>query len=291
MPRKKNDGMTGMPPGPQDISLLLYLKDIAKTKPLTSKEEASLTAEIRNGDQEALHKLVTSNLRFVVSVARTYQNQGLPLIDLINEGNLGLIEAARRFDERKNFRFISYAVWWIRQAILQLLAERSRSIRLPLNRAGYLHKIGMTQRRLEQELMRLPTAQEIAHELDTSEEDIQKMIQVGSRHTSLDDTREDDMGDLYNILPAGQQDDDVENKLFDLALSKEMGTVLSILDSREREIIRMYFGVGYSTNYTLEEIGVKYRITRERVRQIRQKALTKLQRSSVKRNLRVFLQD
>lgn len=275
--------------GQEDKSLAVYLKEISDSKPLTSKEEAELTVRIRNGDRDALDTLVKANLRFVVSVSKGYQNQGVPLVDLINEGNLGLIEAAKRFDERKNFRFISYAVWWIRQAILQLLAESSRIVRLPLNRVGCLHRIGLAERRLEQKLSRLPTTEEIAADLDECEQDVRKMMLVGNRHASLD--AEDDQGkNLYNLI-SSEEEENLESKLSDSSLNKELEKMFARLDSREKEIIKLYFGIGCATSYTLGEIGIKYNITRERVRQIRQKALMKLQKPPINMDLYIFLQN
>jgi RNA polymerase primary sigma factor len=288
MNQKKETANTGSLNNIEDRSLNQYLKEISKTTPLTSKEEAELTIRIRDGDQNALNKLVKANLRFVVSVAKAYQHQGLPLVDLINEGNLGLIEAARRFDERKNFRFISYAVWWIRQAILQLLAVNSRTIRLPINRVAFLHKIGITERKLEQRLQRTPTTEEIADELDTCEQDVLKMTIVGGKHLSLDSGTNDDMTTFHDII-SSVQENDVESRLINADLNKEIDKVLSNLDSREKDIVKLNFGIGYSTTHTLSEIGVKYNITRERVRQIRLNALVKLQKTRLHGNLLTFL--
>jgi RNA polymerase primary sigma factor len=290
MATKKDTAWNSLLLNAEDKTLAVYLKDISKTKPLTSKEEAELTVRIRNGDKKALDILVKANLRFVVSVSRTYQHQGLPLIDLINEGNLGLIEAAKRFDERKNFRFISYAVWWIRQAILQLLAENSRIIRLPLNRVAFLQKIGVTERKLEQKLMRMPTTEEVAGELEMRVQDVTKMVMIGCKHTSLDSENNDSGTDLHNILSSAEDDEDAESNLNEFALRREMEKAFAGLDTRERDIIKLYFGIGYSTAHTLSEIGDRYNLTRERVRQIRLKALTKLQKTSFNGNLRVFLQ-
>ena len=289
MNKKKNVEVSSTQFSSEDASLALYLKEIAKTKPLTSKEEADLTVRIRNGDQEALHKLVQANLRFVVSVSRSYQNQGLPLSDLINEGNLGLITAAQRFDEKKNFRFISYAVWWIRQAILKVLAENSRIVRLPLNRVGDIHKIGVAQRKLEQQLRRLPTTNEIAEELKLQDKDVQNMIMVGSRHTSLDAPLSGNSdGDMHEVFSCNHENE-VEDKMFNSSLQKEITRVLGMLSPREREIITLYFGIGQEAGLTLEDIGKKYNLTRERVRQIREKAMKKLQRYSSCNGLNSFL--
>lgn len=284
MNQKKKAIATGLVSTIDNRALNQYLKEISKTKPLTSSEEAELTISIRNGDQDALDKLVKANLRFVVSVAKKYEHQGLPLIDLINEGNLGLIEAARRFDERKNFRFISYAVWWIRQAILQLLALNSRTIRLPLNRVSYLHKIGVTERKLEQKLQRTPTTEEIADEIGSCEQDVLKMTIVGGKHVSLDADVNDGLSSFHDII-SSVQENDAEHKLDISDLNKVIDSILSNLDSREKDIVKLHFGIGYSTSHTLSEIGDKYNITRERVRQIRHKALLKLQKKKFNNSL------
>mgnify|MGYP000017644768 CR=1 FL=1 len=255
MARKKSEAPLNTQLQAQDLSLALYLKGITKSKPLTSQQEADLTARIRKGDQEALHELVLANLRFVVSVSRNYQNQGLPLTDLINEGNLGLINAARRFDERKNFRFISYAVWWIRQAILQALAENSRIVRLPINRVGSIHKIGMAQRKLEQRLRRTPTTEEIAAEMGVPEKDVHTMLQVGNRHVSFDAPLSNQQSsDLHDVMTA-EQDEPVEGRLHQMSVNEEVSEALEKLAKREREVVMYSFGIGTGTALTLEEIG------------------------------------
>jgi len=270
-----------------DDSLDIYLKQIAKNAPLSSKEEADLAARIRKGDRGAFKKLVLANLRFVVSVSHKYMNQGLPISDLINEGNVGLMRAAGRFDEKKNFRFISYAVWWIRQAILQALAEQSRIVRLPLNRVSSIYKIELTQRRLQQRHQRTASLGEIGNELGMHERDVLKMMQVARRHASLDAPSEDGRSTLYDKLTddgAGTMEDTMTR----ISLHRELERSLALLDSREREIINLYFGIGHDTSYTLGDIGQRYSLTRERIRQIKESALKKLKRPANNRGLREF---
>lgn len=261
----------------EEGSLGLYLKEIGKLKPLSSEYEAELARKIKQGDENALDTLVKANLRFVVSVARNYQNQGLSLCDLINEGNVGLVRAAKRFDEKKNFRFISYAVWWIRQAILQSLAEQSRIMRLPLNRAGAIHKIGKKQIELEQRFNRTPTLQEIAQELDISENIVQETLTISNSHVSLDAPIKDSDG--ATLLEVIRGNDHFEEDMFTVSLQDEIKKLLNTLSVREQEILRLYFGLESETAYTLDEIGKKFNITRERVRQIKSKALEKLKNS------------
>lgn len=269
-----------------DGSLSLYLKEIGKYKSLPLEEEAKLAVRIRKGDKKALEKLVKANLRFVVSVCRNYQNQGLPLSDLINEGNLGLIRAAKRFDEKKNFKFISYAVWWIRQAILQALAEQSRIVKLPLNRVGTIHKIGKVQSKLEQKLNRMPNVDEIATELELDTQEIRETVRIGNSHMSLDAPLL--MGDdskLMDVLKDDNQEQPDEG-VIDISLQAEVNAVLESLSEREMEVVKLYFGIGEETAYTLEEIGQRFNLTRERVRQIKEKALKRLKHSS--RSARLF---
>lgn len=273
----------------QEKSLSAYLHDISRTKPLSSKDEAELTIRIRNGDQLALETLVRANLRFVVSVSKSYQNQGVPLIDLINEGNLGLINAAKRFDEKKNFRFISYAVWWIRQAMLQILADQSRILRIPLNRVGNLHKIGVAQQKLEKQFGRNPSTEEIATELKVSDSTIQKMMQIGSRCVSLDAPLDGNSDSDLHELISSEQAENAEDSLFDSFLQSEIENVLQYLDSREKEIVKMYYGIGFETTYSLGEIGHRYKLTRERIRQIKEKAIVKLKKHSSMNKLHSFL--
>jgi len=270
----------------EDGALALYLKEIGKYKTLPIEEEAELATRIRNGDGAALEKLIRANLRFVVSVSRNYQNQGLPLTDLINEGNLGLIRAAKRFDEKKNFKFISYAVWWIRQAILQALAEQSRIVKLPLNRVGAIHKIGVAQSRLEQKFSRNPNYEEIAEELNINSRDVHEAIKIGNTHYSLDaplQSGEDSkLMDVLQDTRAERPDDAAMN----VSLHTELDIALESLSDREREVVKMYFGIGEDTAFTLEEIGIKFDLTRERVRQIKEKALKRLKHSAKARKPR-----
>lgn len=262
-----------------DGNLGLYLRDISKYKPLATKEEFEIAVKIKQGCKKSLDLLVKSNLRFVVSVARNYQNQGMTLVDLINEGNLGLIKAASRFDEKKNFKFISYAVWWIRQAILQGLADHSRIVKVPLNRVATIHKVGKARIALEQKLRRLPNIREIAAEMDTTEEDVARALKIGSSHASLDapisDGSTGSLMDLMNDNKMERPDDYSERK----SITREVENILSNLNQREQDVISLYFGIGEDTNYTLEEIGLRLGITRERVRQIKDAALKKLKRS------------
>ena len=271
----------------EDYSLTVYLKEISKTKALTPEDEVSLTKRIKQGDDLALHKLVRSNLRFVVSVARNYQNQGLPLSDLINEGNLGLIRAAKRFDETREFKFISYAVWWVRQAILQALAEHSRIVKLPLNRVGSIHKLGKTTAALEQKLGRTPTRKEIAKELGIKEEEVDDTLKIGSNHLSLDaPLKQEDDSSLIDIIK-DKTDMTPEDNMRMIKLKDDINEVLDTLSKREADVIKLYFGIGYDMAHTLEEIGERFQLTRERVRQIKEKALKRLKhvnRADVLRN-------
>jgi len=271
-----------------ESSLALYLKEISRNKTLSLEEEAVLAVLIREGDRKALDKLVKANLRFVVSVCRNYQNQGLPLSDLINEGNLGLIRAARRFDEKKNFKFISYAVWWIRQAILQALAEQSRIIKLPLNRVGTIHKIGKTQSRLEQKLMRLPTIEEIAEDLQINEDEVQETIKIGNTHMSLDaPLQQGEDAKLIDMLHDDNQEQ-TDHGVMDVSLHGEIDRTLDTLSEREKEVVKLYFGIGEDTAHTLEEIGQRFNLTRERVRQIKEKALRRLKHCSRSKRLKIY---
>jgi RNA polymerase primary sigma factor len=271
-----------------DGSIALYLKEISKYKTLPIEEEAKLAVRIRNGDSEALDELIQSNLRFVVSVSRNYQNQGLPLVDLINEGNLGLIRAAKRFDEKKNFRFISYAVWWIRQAILQALAEQSRIVKLPLNRVSAIHKIGRAQSQLEQEYSRIPTVDEIAEKLHIDSRDVQEAVKIGNSHFSLDAPLQN--GDDSKLLDLihDEHTESPDQGVANISLHSEVDTVLEALSEREREVVKLYFGIGEETAYTLEEIGIRFNLTRERVRQIKEKAIKRLKHSSRTRKLNLL---
>jgi len=277
--------LTKKPYTREDQSLDKYLQEIGEVPLIDADEEVRLAKLVKQGDQEALNKLVQANLRFVVSVAKQYQNQGLSLGDLINEGNLGLIKAAKRFDETKGFKFISYAVWWIRQAILQALAEQSRIVRLPLNRVGALHKIGKVSSDLEQTYGREPSSEEIAEELDMSPNEVTDTLKISSRHLSLDAPfQEGEDNRLLDVL-----EDEVQappdEELFGEALQREVEKALSTLTDREAEVIRLYFGIGREKPMTLEQIGHKFGLTRERVRQIKEKAIRRLRHSSRSRAL------
>lgn len=273
----------------EEGSLDQYLRDISAYPLISREEEAELARRIRVGDQEALDKLVRSNLRFVVSVAKKYQNQGVSLSDLINEGNLGLIRAAHKFDETKGIKFISYAVWWIRQAILQALAEQSRIVRVPLNRAGTLHRIGKRANSLLQELGREATHAEIAEGMDITEEEVAKTMSISQVHLSLDapltpgeDNRLlDYLADTVNPTP--------DEQTFEKALTEAIEDSLGGLKEREAKILRLYFGIDGAEPMTLEEIGTLLGITRERVRQIKEKALSRLRHVSRAKSLESFL--
>ncbi|CAN5303346.1 sigma-70 family RNA polymerase sigma factor [soil metagenome] len=270
-------------------SLDQYLRDISIYPLITREEEVALAKRIRLNDQEALDTLVRSNLRFVVSVAKKYQNQGVSLSDLINEGNLGLIRAAHKFDETKGIKFISYAVWWIRQAILQALAEQSRIVRVPLNRAGTLHRIGKRASTLLQELGREPTHQEIAEGMDISEDEVAKTMSISQAHLSLDAPLipGEDSSLLDRIADNERQTPD--EMAFEKALTEAIEESLAQLKEREAKILRLYFGLDAQEPMTLEEIGAVLGITRERVRQIKEKALSRLRHASRKRTLESFL--
>jgi RNA polymerase primary sigma factor len=274
----------------EESSLDQYLKEISAYPLLSREEEVDLAGRIRAGQEEALDKLVRSNLRFVVSVAKKYQNQGVALGDLINEGNLGLIRAAHKFDETKGIKFISYAVWWIRQAILQALAEQSRIVRVPLNRAGALHRIGKRSSTLLQELGREPTVEEIADELDLSHEEVQRTLAISQSHLSLDaplTPGEDNR--LLDYLP-DQFSSGPDDETYERALSSTIEEALGTLKEREARVLRLYFGLEDGRDpMTLEEIGSLLGITRERVRQIKEKALVRLRHASRARFLETFM--
>ena len=273
----------------EESCLTRYFKEISKNKPLSPDESAELAARIHNGNQKALEKLVKANLRFVVSVCRNYQNQGVPLSDLINEGNLGLIEAAKRFDEKKNFKFISYAVWWIRQAILVALSKQSRIIRLPPNRTGLIHKIWRTQSKLEQKHNRAPNAEEIASELSLEENNVLETMKIGNTHLSLDaPLKYGENSKLIDVLHDENQERP-DDGIIGFSLRKKIGKVLDTLSEREKEVIKLYFGIGEETTHTLNEIGHRFNISRERVRQIREKALKQLKHSSCNKKLKEIL--
>lgn len=272
-------------------SLDKYLADIARENMVTPEEEVILAQRIKAGDDIALERLVRANLRFVVSVAKQYQNQGLSLPDLINEGNVGLIKAAQRFDETKGFKFISYAVWWIRQSILQAVAEQSRMVRLPLNQVGALSKIKKTSTRLEQLYHRQPTIKEIAEELDMPEHKVTAAMRMNAKEVSMDApiSDDDDMSLIDTLIPDGSisTDENIIRK-FD---GTEIRRSMSILTDKEREIINLYFGIDVSHNYTLEEIAYRLDLTRERVRQIKDKALKKLKQHPNRNLLRMYLEQ
>ncbi len=273
----------------ESASLDKYLADISRHELITAEEEAILAQKIRAGDQAALEKLTIANLRFVVSVAKQYQNHGLSLPDLINEGNLGLIKAARRFDETRGFKFISYAVWWIRQSIMQAVAEQSRVIRLPLNKIGSLNKIKKTLVILEQKLEREASVEEIAEALEMSEDEIRVTLSVSNRHVSTDASfaNSEDIS-LLDVLynPADPMPDNV---LMSNSLSIEITRALATLTERESNIVTLFYGIGFKHALTLEEIGEKYNITRERVRQIKEKAIRRLRSASKSKILKTYL--
>jgi len=273
----------------ESASLEKYLQDISKEGLITAEEEVELAVKIREGDQVALDKLVMANLRFVVSVSKQYQNQGLTLPDLINEGNLGLIKAAQKFDETRGFKFISYAVWWIRQSILQAIADQSRMVRLPLNQVGSINKIRKAFSQLEQEYEREPTANEIADALELTEDKIHESMKVSGRSVSVDAPfSEGEDGTLLDVL----QDLDClssDNLLMNESLCAEVERSLATLMAREREILKLFYGINCKHCLSLEEIGERYELTRERVRQIKEKAINKLKHTSRSNLLKDYL--
>ncbi len=275
--------------GSDDGSLDIYLREISRYPLIPQEEEVELAQRIRTGEAEALDKLVRSNLRFVVSVAKKYQNQGVSLSDLINEGNLGLMRAARKFDETKGIKFISYAVWWIRQAILQALAEQSRIVRVPLNRAGTLHRITRRSAALQQELGRQPTAAEVAEGMDIGVEEIEKTLAISLNHVSLDAPLAPGEDNRLLDYLADTQNPGPDAETFERALTQSIEEVLSSLREREAKILRLYFGLDSPEPMTLEEIGANLGITRERVRQIKEKALSRLRHVSRSKALESFL--
>jgi RNA polymerase primary sigma factor len=270
-------------------SLDKYLQEIGKVDLLTPDEEIELAIRIKKNDHLALEKLVKANLRFVVSVAKQYQNQGLTLGDLINEGNLGLIKAARRFDETRGFKFISYAVWWIRQSILQSLAEQSRIVRLPLNRVGALNKIGKAYSSLEQEYEREPSAHELAQELEMDINEVSDTLKISGRAVSMDAPFA--VGEENRLLDILENDEQPspDFTLMSESLRNEIEQALATLSEREAEVIKLYFGLNKEHSLTLEEIGEKFNLTRERVRQIKEKAIRRLRHASRSKNLRSYL--
>jgi len=274
----------------ETASLEKYLQEIGRVELITPEEEVILAQRIRQGDQKALERLTKANLRFVVSVSKQYQNQGLSLPDLINEGNVGLIKAAQRFDETRGFKFISYAVWWIRQSILQAIAEQSRIVRLPLNKVGVMSKINKAYARLEQELGREPHPEEVAALLDIHESEVKESLGNVARHISMDAPLvQDEDTTMYDILRSDDNKDSPETGLLNESLRQEIDRVMDTLPAREADIIRLYFGLEGKYQLTLEEIGEKFDLTRERVRQIKEKALRRLKQSSKNKNLKSYL--
>ncbi len=270
-------------------SLSKYLQEISRFEPLLPQREVELAIAVKNGDRRALKELTEANLRFVVSVAKDYQGQGLPLTDLINEGNLGLIKAAERFDETRGFKFISYAVWWIRQSILQALAEHSRIVRLPLNRVGTISKINKAAERLEQEFERSPRADELARQLEMKPNEVNDAQRISRRHHSLDTPFSDeDKNCLLDVIPDNATQEPDQELQMD-SLQEEVSAALDTLKDREREVIKMYFGISHSYALTLNEIGEEFGLTRERVRQIKEKAIRRLRHRSRSRKLRQYL--
>jgi len=273
----------------ETASLDKYLHEIGKVDLLTAEEEVELARKVRNGDNHALEKLIKANLRFVVSVSKQYQNQGLSLPDLINEGNLGLIKAAKRFDETRGFKFISYAVWWIRQSILQALAEQARIVRLPLNKIGSINKINRALSELEQKYEREPSIDEIAKAIELAPENIKDAMRSSGRHISMDaPLTEDEDGDMYEVL-LSEESPSPDGNLLNDSLRKEIERALSSLTDREANIIKLYFGLNGKHPYTLEEIGEEFNLTRERVRQIKEKAIKRLKHTTRSKILKTYL--
>jgi RNA polymerase primary sigma factor len=275
----------------ETLSLDKYLQEIGRVELITAEEEVELARRIREGDQRALEKLTKANLRFVVSVSKQYQNQGLTLPDLINEGNLGLIKAAQRFDETRGFKFISYAVWWIRQSILQALAEQSRIVRLPLNKIGSINKINKAFAKLEQTYERIPTDDELAELLELTPEEVKQSIRYSGRHVSMDaplKEGDDDSSSMYDVL-VGEDSPSPEGGLIKDSLRREIERSLTTLTPREADVVRLYFGLNGEHPLTLEEIGERFDLTRERVRQIKEKAIRRLKHTSRSKLLKAYL--
>jgi RNA polymerase primary sigma factor len=275
----------------ETASLDKYLQEIGRVELITAEEEVELARRIKQGDQSALEKLTKANLRFVVSVSKQYQNQGLSLPDLINEGNLGLIKAAQRFDETRGFKFISYAVWWIRQSILQALAEQSRIVRLPLNKIGSINKINKTFAKLEQEFEREPSIDEIAIALELSPEDIKESMKNHGRHVSMDAplaNSDENTSNMYDVMTS-EDSPSPEGGLINESLRRVIERALTTLTSREADVVRLYFGLNGEHALTLEEIGEKFDLTRERVRQIKEKAIRRLKHTSRSKILKTYL--
>lgn len=270
-------------------SLDKYLQEIGKEDLITAEQEVELARRIKAGDEIALEKLTKANLRFVVSVAKQYQNQGLSLPDLINEGNVGLIKAAKRFDETRGFKFISYAVWWIRQSILQALAEQSRIVRLPLNQVGSLNKIKKTSSKLEQRFERPPSAHEIADELEVPGHKIDSALKIATRYVSMDAPLAADEETKFLDVFVPKDSPNTDEYLMQESLGREIQRSLATLSEKERDVINMYYGIGLNHSLTLEEIGSKFNLTRERVRQIKEKAIRRLRHTSRSRLLKAYL--
>ncbi|MFZ4741068.1 MAG: sigma-70 family RNA polymerase sigma factor [Bacteroidales bacterium] len=273
----------------ETASLDKYLQDIGKEELISAEEEVLLAQQIRAGDQIALEKLTKANLRFVVSVAKQYQNQGLSLPDLINEGNLGLIKAAKRFDETRGFKFISYAVWWIRQSILQALAEQSRIVRLPLNQVGSLNKIKKESSKLEQRLERTPSIQEIADALDIPRDKIADVLNITTRYVSMDAPLIQDEDTNFIDVFVSEDNPVTDSLLMRESLAKEIERSLATLTDKERDVVNLFYGIGMTHGLTLDEIGAKFDLTRERVRQIKEKAIRRLKNTSRSKLLRGYL--
>lgn len=270
-------------------SLDKYLQDISKIPLITADEEVELAQRIRQGDQQALEKLTTANLRFVVSVSKQYQNQGLALPDLINEGNAGLVKAAKRFDETRGFKFISYAVWWIRQAILQALAEQSRIVRLPLNKIGTINKINKAYSFLEQSHERPPSPEEIANNLDMTVNNVKQSLKASPKHVSMDaPLREGETSSLYDVVNTNDSPQP-DSGLMDDSLNVEVNRVLDTLSEKEAAVVKHYYGISPNKHMSLEEIGEVFGLTRERVRQIKEKAIRRLRYTSKSKILKTYL--
>lgn len=275
----------------ETASLDKYLQEIGRVELITAEEEVELAKRIKEGDMKALDRLTKANLRFVVSVSKQYQNQGLSLPDLINEGNLGLIKAAQRFDETRGFKFISYAVWWIRQSILQALAEQARIVRLPLNKIGIINKVNKAFAELEQELGRTPTIDELAEALEVSNADIKNSIANNGRHISMDaplKEGDESSSSMYDVLQNSESNNPEKDLILE-SLRSEIERSLSTLKMREADVIRLYFGLGDQPPMTLAEIGLRFELTRERVRQIKEKGIRKLKNTSRSKMLRAYL--
>ncbi len=275
----------------ETASLDKYLQEIGRVELISAEEEAELARRIREGDQNALNRLTKANLRFVVSVSKQYQNQGLSLPDLINEGNLGLIKAAQRFDETRGFKFISYAVWWIRQSILQALAEQARIVRLPLNKIGIINKVNKSFSRLEQDLGRAPSIDELADALEFSRKDIRNSLENNGRHVSMDaplKEGDESSSSMYDVLQNSEHNNPEKDLILE-SLRGEIERSLSTLKHREADVIRLYFGLDNKPPMTLAEIGLRFELTRERVRQIKEKAIRKLKNTSRSKMLRAYL--